>query len=126
MKRIRLVIMLMFITFAFVYCNEQNTKLLLAGQWNTVESNLDKDLICDRVEFFNDGTGVSEWNNLRGVGAWAESFTWKIGADGRLIMMAPNGMAQIYSIVEISKSTLVLEGNVPGYGNVREKYSKLK
>jgi len=40
--------------------------------------------------------------------------------------MSPAGLAQIYSIVEISKSTLILKGKLPGIGDVQIKYSKRK
>jgi hypothetical protein len=110
---------------SFTSC-EKDTKSLLIGQWEVVESNIDKDLLSEKDTFSADGTGLSEASNLRGVGAYAESFTWKIDEEGRLIIMSPIGLAQIYSIVEISKSKLVVEGNVPVYGKINITYSKRK
>jgi len=106
-------------------CSEgSEPKKALVGQWDTMESSVARDLISDNVEFLNDGTGMMEASNLKGVGAYAEVFTWKIDNDGRLILMSPTGAASIYSIVEISKSALILEGNVAGIGHIRTTYSK--
>ena len=110
---------------------EKDTKSLLIGQWELVESNmdmgilssLDMEILSANMEYFNDGTGLSE-ANVKNMGQVAESFTWKIDSEGRLITIAKD--TQIYTIVEISKSTLVVEGNVPPFGYIREKYSKRK
>jgi len=103
-------------------CGGSSPQSLLVTRWITTESNVDRDLISEKMEFFGDGTGVMESSNIRGVGAWAESFTWKIGSDGRLIVVSPNGVTQIYEIVEISKSKLILSGNTPKIGNVRTTF----
>ncbi len=103
---------------------EKDTKSLLIGKWELVESNMGIKIISDNMEYFKDGTGLSE-TNIEILGLVAVSFTWKIDSEGRLITIA-EGTTQILNIVEISETTLVLEGNVPLYGNIREKYSKLK
>ncbi|MDR2732589.1 MAG: hypothetical protein LBB36_05160 [Fibromonadaceae bacterium] len=124
MKKILSVAIFLLIMVAFTNCND--TKSLLIGQWEVVDSNIDKDLLSEKDEFLADGTGLSEASNLRGVGAYAESFTWRIDDEGRLVIMSPTGLAQIYSIAEISESTLILEGKLPKIGDVQIKYSKRK
>jgi len=91
-------------------------KSALIGQWTLSESNLSRNSVAQTIEFFEDGVGIAE-----GQGR-AVSFTWRIDADGRLILISPAGSAQIYSIV-ISGSTLVLEGNT-NYGQERSIYLK--
>jgi len=102
----------------------EDPKKALVGQWYTMESNVAKDLLFEKMEFLNDGSGLAESSNIRGIGHYAESFTWRIDSDGRLIHMTPIGIAQIYYIIEISNSTLILEGNVTGIGYMRTTYSK--
>jgi len=110
------------ITVTVFNCGGSSPQSLLVKRWITTESNVDRDLISEKMEFFGDGTGVMESSNIRGIGVWAESFTWKIGSDGRLIVVSPNGVTQIYEIVEISKSKLILNGNAPKVGNVRTTF----
>ncbi|MCL2283343.1 MAG: hypothetical protein FWC26_08510 [Fibromonadales bacterium] len=119
-----IIVVFVLICFIFVGCNSTDSKKTLIGQWDTIESNIARDLISDRIEFLNDGTGMSESSNLRGIGVHAESFTWRIDSDGRLILTAPTGIIHIYSIVKISKSILILEGNIPILGYIRTTYSK--
>jgi len=115
-----------FSSLILVGCDGGNPQKTLIGQWEIVNSNVDRDLLADKMEFINDGTGLLEAKNIRGIGPWAESFTWRIDNDGRLIITSPNGVAQIYSTVEISKSTLILAGNIPVVGNIRTTYSRPK
>lgn len=51
-----------------------NTKSVLIGQWHTLESNVAIDLLAEKTEFFDDGIGILESSNRRGIGVWAESF----------------------------------------------------
>jgi len=98
-------------------CGSKESQLI--GQWEVVESN-GGTVIHDKINFFGDGTGVLEFAHL----ALPFSFTWRIDND-RLTLMLSGGMVQMYSIVEISKSTLILEGNIPlSGGTVHVKYSK--
>jgi hypothetical protein len=103
---------------------QTNAQNLLIGQWETVETTTARGFISDIVEFFDDGTGFMEAENIIGIGPWVESFAWRITSDGRLIMTSPIGIAQIYTIAYISASTLVLEGNLPMIGHVRTVYSR--
>ncbi|MDR0331510.1 MAG: fibrobacter succinogenes major paralogous domain-containing protein [Chitinispirillales bacterium] len=124
MAKLLSAIALSFIMVALAGC-QGDSKSLLIGQWWLTESNVDAELFPERDEYYKDGTGLSESEYMRGIGgAWAQGFEWKIDRDGRLIVMSAEGVAQIYYITEISKSTLVLEGALPKLGNVRIAYSR--
>jgi len=102
-----------------------NPNSALIGQWETSASTAARDLLSDRTEFFKDGTGFMEARNIRGVGPWTESFSWRIASDGRLLITTPAGIAQAYTIVELTRSKLIVEGNsIPGIGFIRTAYSK--
>jgi uncharacterized protein (TIGR02145 family) len=104
-----------------VGCGGVDPQKALVGQWDIVESTVARDLIADRIEFLGDGTGMMEASSAIGIG---ESFTWRVDTDGRLIITSPIGIVQIHSIVEISKSTLIMAGNIPSIGNIRTTYSR--
>jgi len=125
-KKTLIVLTVAFSALILAGCGSGDPKKALIGVWETVETSIDRDLVADKMEILGDGTGLLEAANIRGIGAWAESFTWRIDGEGRLVITSPNGIAQIYSIAEISKSTLILEGNVPMIGTVRSTYSKKK
>jgi len=77
----------------------QNLESNLVGRWELSEVNVSRDLVANHLEFFDDGTGIML------LGVWSEGFIWRID-DGRLIITSPVGMAQIFSIVELSRTTL--------------------
>lgn len=100
-----------------------NSENVLLGQWELVEINVARDLVAERMEFLNDGTVLVESSHIRGVGPWAETMTWRIDSDGRLIVTS-HGITQIYTIVELSRSTLIYQGNVAGIGNIMAEFSR--
>jgi len=121
-------LILLLLAMSITSC-EKDTKSLLIGRWQIIESsalgnlsNLDN---SGYDEYFSDGTGITESKFLEESGLGAVNFTWKIDEEGRLIHTTES-RTKIYIIVEISKSTLVLEQEVPLFGKVREKYSRLK
>jgi hypothetical protein len=122
-------IVAVFIVFAFFVgfnVNAQNNnqrRNLILGQWELVESNIARDLIFERLDFMDNGTVLMESRNIRGIGPYAETHNWRIDNDGRLIY-SMLGITQIYSIVELTRSTLIYEGSVAGFGFIRVKFSK--
>jgi len=117
MKRAAFLFLLIF-GLAALSCARQGSESLLIGQWEFLEANIPRDLSVDRMEFFNDGTGIQEADSLRGIGRWTDSFSWRIGSDGRLILMS-SGVTHIYTIIELSDTKLTMEGNIPMFGHVR-------
>ena len=101
-----------------------NIKSALIGQWFIQESNVKKYLFPERMDIFDDEVGVSVSNNLmRGRGV--DIVKWRIEGDGQLIIIPPNEAASIYSIVEITDSTLVLERYLPVLGHARTTYLRI-
>ncbi|MDR2555229.1 MAG: fibrobacter succinogenes major paralogous domain-containing protein [Fibromonadaceae bacterium] len=125
-KQIGIFALLMSAMAMYIAGCEKDTQSLLIGQWEVVESSLDDIILSSgaKEEYFADGTGISEVN-IETLGQVTVSFTWKIDSEGRLVIVSQD-IAQIYTIVEISKSALVLEGDIPNYGKMRTKYSKRK
>jgi len=88
----------------FSTCARQNLESSLVGRWELSEVNVSRDLVANHLDFFDDRTGIMS------LGAWSEGFTWRID-DGRLIITSPVGMAQIFSIVELSRTTPTYGGS---------------
>jgi len=116
MKRLILSIALMTMA-VFSACARQNLESNLVGRWELSEVNISRDLVANHLEFFDDGTGIMS------LGVWSEGFTWRID-DGRLIFTSPVGMVQIFSIVELSRTTLTYEGVAPMFGNIRATFTR--
>jgi len=125
-KRFGLGMLVMVLVFGVVIigCNNEGRNPQLPGQWALASSNLPLDLISEKIEFLNDGTALLESSNIRGIGPFAQTVNWRIDDNGRLILTVQD-TTQIYTIVELSRTTLIYEGSVPGFGNVRAKYLRL-
>jgi len=105
--------------------NNQNFNQLILGRWELVESNIARDLIFERLDIRNNGTLLGESRNIRGIGQYSETQNWRIDNNGRFIVSLL-GITVIYTILELSSTILRYEGNVPGIGYIRVRYSRVR
>ena len=96
----------------------------LVGLWETTESNIDMDLLAETMELFDDGTGTMEAEYTAGLGPWFEAFSWRTDASGSLIIVSQTGITHIYNVAQLTETTLILEGDIPGFGYVRTIYTR--
>jgi len=115
-------ITVMLVSIIAVGCGNDYKKAIV-GKWELTESNMDKSMLPEVIEFFADGNAKSESNDMMGMGYYTESFTWKI--EGKNVLnTVSSGVTQKYTITELTSTRLTYEGTFFGLGDVWFKFTK--
>jgi len=101
---------------------QHDLESVLVGRWGHRDINVTCRSVqpAELTEYFADGTGRAEFGVRRFLRTRriAVDFTWRVDEDGRVVVETP-GETQIFTVVEISDTTVVTERYHPRHGIVR-------